>query len=57
MFALIEKTLGTSALPGYIEYYEQALPRTDNGKLDPKAMEAKDKERIENKDLVRTRVR
>ena len=57
MFVLIQKTLGTSALPGYIEYYEQALPRTDNGKLDPKAMEAKDKERIENNNLVRTRVR
>ncbi len=57
MFTLIEKTLGTSALPGYIEYYEQALPRTDNGKLDPKAMEAKDKERIENNNLVRTRAR
>ncbi len=57
IFALIEKTLGASALPGYIEYYENALPRTDNGKLDPKAMEAKDEERIKNKSLVRTRVR
>ena len=57
IFTLIEKTLGTSALPGYIEYYEEALPRTDNGKLDPKAMEAKDKEKQENKNLVRTKVR
>ena len=57
IFTLIEKTLGTSALPGYIEYYEEALPRTDNGKLDPKAMEAKDKEKQETKNLVRTKVR
>lgn len=57
IFTLIEKTLGTSALPGYIEYYEETLPRTDNGKLDPKAMEAKDKEKQENKNLVRTKVR
>lgn len=57
IFTLIQNTLGTSALPGYIEYYENALPRTDNGKLDPKAMEEKDKERIENNNLVRTRVR
>lgn len=57
IFTLIEKTLGTSALPGYIEYYEEALPRTDNGKLDPKVMEAKDKEKQENKNLVRTKVR
>lgn len=57
IFTLIEKTLGTSALPGYIEYYEEALPRTDNGKLDPKVMEAKDKEKQESKNLVRTKVR
>ena len=57
IFTLIQNTLGTSALPGYIEYYENALPRTDNGKLNPKAMEEKDKERIENDNLVRTRVR
>ena len=57
IFTLIEKTLGASALPGYIEYYEEALPRTDNGKLDPKVMEAKDKEKQENKNLVRTKVR
>lgn len=57
IFTLIQGTLGTSALPGYIEYYELALPRTDNGKLDPKAMEAKDNEKINNNSLVRTRVR
>lgn len=57
IFTLIQNTLGTSALPGYIEYYEEALPRTDNGKLDPKVMEAKDKEKQENKNLVRTKVR
>lgn len=57
IFTLIQNTLGTSALPGYIEYYEEALPRTDNGKLDPKAMEAKDKEKQETQNLVRTKVR
>lgn len=31
---LIEKTLGSSALPGYIFYYTEPLKRTDNGKLD-----------------------
>lgn len=30
---LIKNTLGASALPGYIEYHENELPRTDNGKL------------------------
>lgn len=57
IFNLIKKTYGESALPGYIEYYAENLPRTDNGKLNVKVMEEKDKEKIKENTLVRTRLR
>ena len=39
---LIESTLGDSALPGYIEYHTKALPKSDNNKLNPNALEQED---------------
>lgn len=46
--ALIESTLGASALPGYIEYTTLPLKRTDNGKLDATFYQNKDNEKIED---------
>lgn len=39
----IESTIGKSAKPGYIEYTDKPLPRTDNGKLDVTLLEEQDK--------------
>lgn len=38
----ILSTLGESALPGYIEYHQKSLPRTDNGKLNASFLEQQD---------------
>jgi long-chain acyl-CoA synthetase len=47
---LIMNTLGESALPGYIEYTTEALPRTDNGKLNATLLQEMDNKRqAENK--------
>lgn len=45
---LIENTLGASALPGYIEYTIEPLPRTDNGKINAPILETKDLEKMKN---------
>lgn len=39
---LICSTLGQSAAPGYIEYTNEPLPRTDNGKLNAALLEQQD---------------
>ena len=52
--SIVGSTLGKTALPGYIEYYENPLPRTDNGKLDTTLLCQKDIDSIENKDMYRT---
>lgn len=41
---LILSTLGENYLPRYYEFYYEKLPRTLNGKLDPKPLQAKDDE-------------
>ncbi|MBE6154876.1 MAG: acyl--CoA ligase [Firmicutes bacterium] len=41
---LIEGTLGSSALAGYIEYTYTPLPRTDNGKINATILEQQDLE-------------
>lgn len=41
---LIYRTLGEDALPGFIEYTMDPLPRTDNGKLNATILEKKDRE-------------
>lgn len=46
---LVTSTLGESAAPGYIEYTNEPLPRTDNGKLDAVLLEQKDKESIQKR--------
>ena len=45
---LIINTLGESALPGYIEYYDEPLKRTDNSKLDVKFYQNKDIEEVKS---------
>ena len=57
IFAIIGKTLGESALPGYIEYYSEPLPRTENGKLNATILSENDSKELENNSLVRTRFR
>ena len=57
IYSIIGSTLGESALPGYIEYYDKPLPRTDNGKLNSKLLSDNDLVEIENNSLVRTRFR
>lgn len=54
---IIKNTLGDSALPGYIEYYAEPLPRTDNGKLDTNLLCNNDLEQFNNNKIVRTRYR
>lgn len=51
----IEKTLGKSATARYVEFYLEPLPRTANGKLDPKPLQQKDDEiyRVDSKKLVK----
>lgn len=44
MDELIEPTLGNSCVARYHEFYTEPLPRTANGKLDPKPLQAKDDE-------------
>lgn len=39
---LICSTLGQSAAPGYIEYTNEPLPRTDNGKLNATLLKQQD---------------
>lgn len=41
---LIGTTLGESAMPRFFEYYMTPLPRTPNGKIDPKPLQEKDME-------------
>jgi len=41
---LIYNTLGESAMPRFFEYYGTPLPRTPNGKIDPKPLQEKDLE-------------
>lgn len=41
---MIEKTLGVTSLPCSYEYYYEPLPRTPNGKIDPKPLQEKDLE-------------
>ena len=42
IYELISSTLGESAIPGYIEYTNEPLPRTDNGKLNAALLEQQD---------------
>lgn len=51
----IERTLGKSATARFFEFYEEPLPRTANGKLDPKPLQQKDDEmyQMDNKKLVK----
>lgn len=53
--ALINETLGESALPGYIEYVNEPFVRTDNGKLNATLYQNEDnsKENIEELGLKR----
>ena len=46
---LVSSTLGQSAAPGYIEYTEEPLPRTDNGKLNATLLEQLDIEDFQRK--------
>lgn len=39
---MIITTLGESALPRFFEYHLEPLPRTPNGKIDPKVLQEKD---------------
>ena len=41
---IIEQKLGSSATARFFEFYEEPLPRTANGKLDPKPLQKKDDE-------------
>lgn len=41
---IISTTLGDSALPKFYEYHMTPLPRTPNGKIDPKGLQEKDLE-------------
>lgn len=53
---LIKNTLGESALPGYIEYYDEPLKRTDNTKIDYNYYQKKDLETLEKqKRMIKTR--
>ena len=53
---LIASTLGESALPGYIEYTDQPLKRTDNTKLDVVHYQKLDLENFEkSKEKIKTR--
>lgn len=45
---LIYTTLGESSMPRFFEYYETPLPRTPNGKIDPKPLQEKDLESKNN---------
>jgi acyl-coenzyme A synthetase/AMP-(fatty) acid ligase len=55
IYNLISSTLGESAAPGYIEYHEEPLPRTDNGKLNVTLLEKEDIENIEIQKVLRKR--
>ena len=55
--SIVESTLGRTAVPGYIEYYDKPLPRTDNGKLDVTLLSQKDIDSIQDKDRYRTAFR
>lgn len=48
---LILSTLGASALPGYINYTLENLPRTDNGKLNAPLLREKALMEFQNKEL------
>jgi len=48
---LIESTLGASALPGYIEYTLEPLPRTDNGKLNAPLLKEQSLKNFNNQEL------
>lgn len=52
---LISDTLGTSALPGYINYTLEPLPRTDNGKLNAPLLREQAIEAFNNKSLALVR--
>ena len=45
---LIRKTLGDDALPGYISFTDEPLPRTDNGKLNATILEKNDLQYLKN---------
>lgn len=55
IYNLINSTLGESAAPGYIEYHEGSLPRTDNGKLNATLLESEDLKNIHNQKVLRKR--
>lgn len=42
IYKLILNTLGENYLPRYYNFYYEKLPRTQNGKLDPKPLQSKD---------------
>lgn len=46
---MIQKTLGDSNVARYYEFYDEPLPRTANGKLDPKPLQQKDYESMKLK--------
>lgn len=53
---LIESTLGAFALPGYIEFTTNPLPRNDdNGKLNASLLEQNDIEKLQTNTLILTR--
>ena len=45
---LIEKTLGASALPGYIEFTDKLFVRTDNGKMNATLIEEQELANLKN---------
>lgn len=55
IYSLIGSTLGESAAPGYIEYHNDLLPRTDNGKLNASLLEIEDLKNIEKQKILRKR--
>ncbi len=57
IYQIIESTLGVTALPGYIQYYAEPLPRTDNQKLNTTLLGQEDLEKVKTNKLVRTRFR
>ena len=48
---MILTTLGESALPRFYEYHMEPLPRTPNGKIDPKGLQETDLNKLKSKVL------
>lgn len=50
---IVLATLGESALPGFYEYHMTPLPRTPNGKIDPKELQETDLKNYKSKVLTK----